>query len=100
MITSSFTYNNPHKILASGNIVTDVSDHFSPVCVIKSAIDKYKGKTIKLRDHSKFSAVRFNDDLSNVHWDDILGSGRNNVDVLFSSFYNKFNKIVNNPTII
>ena len=24
-------------------------------------------------------------DLSNVHWDDILSSGKNNVDVLFSS---------------
>ena len=34
-------------------------------------------------------------DLSNVHWDDILSSGKNNVDVLFSSFYNKFNTIVN-----
>ena len=32
--------NNPDKILASGNVVTDVSDHFSQVCVIKSAIDK------------------------------------------------------------
>ena len=57
--------NNPDKILACGNIVTDVSDHFSQVCVIKSVIDKYKGKTIKLRDYSKFSAVCFSDDLSN-----------------------------------
>ena len=57
--------------------------------------ERNKGKTIKLRDYSKFSAVRFNDDLSNVQWDDILSSGKNNVDVLFSSFYNKFNTIVN-----
>ena len=56
--------NNPDKILASGNIVTDVSDHSSQVGVIKSATDKFKDKTIKLRDYSKFSAVRFNDDLS------------------------------------
>ena len=87
--------NNPVKILASGNIVTDVSDHFLQVCVIKSAIDKFKGNTIKLRDYSKFSAVRFNYDLSNVHWDDIVSSGKNIVDMLFSSFYNKFNTIVN-----
>ena len=73
----------------------DVIDHFSQVSVIKSAIDKFKGKTIKPRDHSKFAAVRFNDDLSNVHWDNILSGGKNNVDVLFSSFYNKFNTIVN-----
>ena len=90
--------NNPDKILASGNIVKDVSDHFSQVCIRKSAIDKFKGKNTKLRDYSKFSAVRFNDDLSNVHWDDILSTGKNNVVVLFSSFYNKFNTIVHKHT--
>ena len=93
--------NDLDKILASGNILTNVSDHFSQVCVIKSAaMEKYKGKTIKLRDYSKFSAVRFDDDLSNVHWGDILSSGKNNVDVLFSSFYNKFNTIVNKHALM
>ena len=57
-------------ILANVNIVTDISDHFSQVCV-KNRFVSYKGKSIKLRDYSKFSAVRFNNDLSNVHWDDI-----------------------------
>ena len=79
---------------------TDISDHFSQVCVIKSAIDKFKGKSIKLRDYSKFSAVCFSDDLSNVHRDDILSSGKNNVDVLFPSFYNKFNPMVKNVLMI
>lgn len=51
--------NYPNKILGGGNIVADVSVHFSQVCVIKSAINEYKGKTIKLRDYSKFYAVRF-----------------------------------------
>lgn len=86
--------NNPDKILASGYIVTDISDHFSRVCVMKSAIDKYKSKSIKLRDYSKVSAVRLSDGLSNVHRDDILSSGKNNVDVLFPSFHNKFNAMV------
>ena len=63
---------------------------------MKSAIDKYKGKSIKLRDYSKVFAVRLSDDLSNVHRDDILSSGKNNVDVLFPSFYNKFNAMVKN----
>ena len=93
-LTDNIFVNNPDKILASGNIVTDISDHFSQVCVIKSATDKFKGKSIKLRDYSKFSAVRLSDDLSNVHRDDILSSGKNNVDVLFPSFYNKFNAMV------
>ena len=96
----TFSFNDPDKILASGNIVTDVSDHFSQVCVIKSSIDKFKGKNIRFSDYSKFSPARFNDDLSKVQWNDILSSGKNNVKMLFTSFYNTFNTIVNKHATI
>ena len=46
-------------------------------------------------DYSEFSPARFNEDLSKVQWNGILSSCKNNVDMLFSSFYNKFNTIVN-----
>ena len=44
-------------------------------------------KKVKLRDFSRFSAECFHAELSSVIW--------NAPDNLFSSFYNKFNKIVN-----
>ena len=89
--------NNPDKLLASGNIISDISDHFSQFCIITSAKDKLQqAKNIKIRDYSKFSADSFNDELSEVDWNQIIANGRTNcANKLFSSFYNKYNTIVN-----
>ena len=57
--------------------------------------DKSVFKTVKRRDFSKFCTVRFNNDLAGVQWDNILINGQNDVNKMFSSFYNKFNKVVN-----
>ena len=57
--------------------------------------DKTVFKTVKRRDFSKFCTVRFNNGLAGVQWDDILINGQNDVNRMFSSFYNKFNKVVN-----
>ena len=51
--------NNPDKILASGNIVTDVSDHFSQICVTKSAIDKFKGKLLLINSSTTQNSLLF-----------------------------------------
>ena len=88
--------NNPDKLLVSENIISDISDHFSQFCITMSAKDKLQQvKNIKLRDYSRFSADHFNDDLSEVGWDRIIANGTNCVDKLFSSFYNKYNTVVN-----
>ena len=39
--------NNPDLVLISGNIITDVSDHFSQFCILKSNRDKLVKKIIK-----------------------------------------------------
>ena len=31
--------NNPDQVLVSGNLITDVSDHFSHFCILASTID-------------------------------------------------------------
>ena len=57
--------NNPDPLFASGNIISDISDHFSQFCITTSAKDKLQQvKNIKIRDYSRFSADRFNDELS------------------------------------
>ena len=57
--------NNPDPLLASGNIISDISDHFLQFCITTSAKDKLQQvKNIKIRDYSRFSADRFNDELS------------------------------------
>ena len=87
--------NNPDQILLSGNIISDISDHFSQFCIIKAARDKYRGYTTKIRDFSNFSADQFNRELSEVDWECILVNHATDPDKLFSTFYKKFNKIVN-----
>ena len=64
-------------------ISSDISDHFSQFCILKSARDKTKTKNLKMRDFSNFSSDGFNDDLSDVNWS------------VFFSFYNKFYKLIN-----
>ena len=88
--------NNPEQVKFSGNLISDISDHFSQFCIMKSVREKpTKVQKTKFRDYSRFSADRFNDDLSQLDWNNILSNANNDMDKLFSSFYNKFNKIVN-----
>ena len=88
--------NNPDKLLASGNIISDISDHFSQFCITTSTKDKFRQvKNVKLRDYSRFSVDRCNDELSEIDWGQIIANGANCVNKLFSSFYNKYNAIVN-----
>ena len=86
--------NNPDQVLISGNIITDVSDHFSQFCILTSGREKVTHKTTKKRDFSDFSSVRFNNDLAIVDWDNIIVSKVNSVDEQFSSFYKQWNKVL------
>ena len=88
--------NSSDKLLASGNIISDISDHFSQFCITTSPRDKKQQiKSVKMRDYSKFSADSFAKDLLEVDWDRMIANGANCPDKLFSTFYNKYNKIVN-----
>ena len=56
---------------------------------------------LKLSKHVIFQSsapTALNADLSGIQWDDILINEANGVNKMFSSFYNKFNKIVNKHT--
>ena len=87
--------NNPDKVIACGNLITDLSDHFSQFCILKSMKAKTRVKKCKMRDFSRFSSDRLNADLSNVDWSALSANESNDVNSIFSSFYNKFNKLVN-----
>ena len=62
---------------------------FSNLCGIKP-----KQKT--LRDFSNFSSDGFNDDLSGVNCNALFANDSRGVNSVFSSFYNKFNKLIKN----
>ena len=60
--------NNPEQVLISGNLITDVSDHFSQFCILTSTRDKIKWKQIKKRNLSHFNSDSLNSDLARIDW--------------------------------
>ena len=94
-IIDNIFVNNPEQVLISGNLITDVSDHFSQFCILTSTRDKIKRKQIKKRDLSHFNPDSLNSDLATIDWSCIIKTHTNNVDELFSTFYRNFNKIIN-----
>ena len=47
-IINNIFMNNPDQAVASGNIISDISDHFSQFCILKSIRDKTKiNKTLR-----------------------------------------------------
>ena len=79
--------------LSSGNIVSDMSDHYSQFCIIHSPSLKSRYHRTKIRDYSRFSEEDFISDISQTDWAGLTSNG--SVDKRFSSFYNKLNKLVN-----
>ena len=88
--------NNPERVTVSGNLISDITDHFSQFCIFNSCKDKKQIPTKqKMRDYSRFSATCFNNELSAMNWNQIILNNENNIDKLFSSFYKTLNNVVN-----
>ena len=54
--------------LSSGNIVSDISDHYSQFCIIHSPSLKSRYHRTKIRDYSRFSEEDFISDISQTDW--------------------------------
>ena len=79
-----------------GNIVSDVTDHFSQFCILKSSVETAQPQKITTRDYSKFSQRAFLQELSDLTWDSTLSA--KDPSKSFSTFYNKLNKLLNKYT--
>ena len=74
--------------IISGNIISDISDHFSQFCLTSSLVVKGTPDRPLARDFSKFSDDNFIHDLSRIDWIDIVSRNETIIDMVFSSFYN------------
>jgi hypothetical protein len=86
--------------ILSGNIVSDISDHFSQFCIIQTCNKTkhlYQHQS-KVRDFSHFLPSDFKNDLTQINWNSIIESKKENIDKLFTTFYNKLNKLTNKHT--
>jgi len=61
---------------------------------------KTRVKKSKMQGFSPFSSDRLNADLSNVHWNALFENEPSDVNGVFASFYNKFNKLVNKHALM
>ena len=82
--------------ITSGNIISDLTDHFSQFCYLLSTKNIYNhGCHRKLvRDHSNYSETNFLQDLSQINLIEAV-SRKSDVNKSFSSFYNKINNLLN-----
>ena len=77
--------------VSSGNIVSDISDHYSQFALFHSPRDTQRLQRCKIRDYSHFSQDTFNScELLQINLET-----RSSADKSFSCFYNKLNKLVN-----
>ena len=85
---------NLEDTIRSGNIISDLTDHFSQFSILNSIPLISKVKKILLRDFSNYSEAKFLNELSQL---DPIGavSGLNDVNKSLSVFYNKLNKLLN-----
>ena len=91
---NNFT-NKVAENIISGNLISDVSDHFTQFCISQSPISKEKPARLLSQDFSNFTERNFINDLLLINWDHSVPDNETNVNKLFLSFYNKLNKIVN-----
>ena len=66
-------------MVACGNLISDICDHFSQFCILKSMKDKIRVKKSKMRDFSCFSSDRLHADLSNVNWNALFSNESSDV---------------------
>lgn len=96
LIDNIFT-NNLENNIVGGNIVTDITDHFSQVCIIMTHQQMLLPlKKTKVRDYSNFNTNKFMADLCKVDWNNICH--RAGVNKSFSRFYKNINRLINKHT--
>ena len=83
--------------VSGGNIVSDISDHFSQFCLLPLGDVKVTkmSNCPKYCDFSSFSQDMFLHDLNQIMWesnDDV-----HDIDQLFFSFFSKVNRMINKP---
>lgn len=86
--------NNPRLGTLSGNIVSDISDHFTQFCITPSGKDIQHITSKKIRHCTVHSQNQFIHELSKTDMNPAIENS-NDVDYLFSSWYRKLNDVVN-----
>ena len=94
VIANIFT-SKPDDKITSGNIISDISDHFTQFCITRTSLEKEKPDKLYTRDYSFFSEARFLNELSQTDWQRPSSENEANVDKLTKDKGNRAGDIVN-----
>lgn len=86
--------NNLNDFVLSGNVITDLSGHFSQFCIMHSTLTKNRLHCYKVRDYAKMR-LYYNDILQINALALLAQVGNEDPNNQFSTFYNRLNKLVN-----
>ena len=81
--------------IGSGNIIPDISDHYSQFCIIKFLKVKELPQKTMYRKFSRDTEENIHSELSEINWDLVMRNCGDNANAGFSKFFNSLNKVVN-----
>ena len=95
-LIDNIVLSNIEDNIASGNIISDLTDHFSQFCYLLSTKNIYNHNCYRklVRDYSNYSETNFLLDLSQIDLIEAVSKG-SDVNKSFSLFYNKINNLLN-----
>ena len=85
--------NIEHETLR-GNLICDISDHFSNFLILNKFACTSSNPTIYRRDYSNFNEEMLLEEVRQVNWEDVLPETED-VNLTFESFHNKLSDIIN-----
>lgn len=80
-------------ILLVVTVISDITDHFTQFCIVRSLTVIGKNVKCSFRDYSHFSEENFLHNLSQIDWQTLISEREPNVDKLFSVLYATLNKV-------
>ena len=85
--------NNVESDTVSGNILSQISDHFPQFLIMKNIAMDYRKVALFQHDYSKFSEERFLDDFKKLSWEDLYDENLN-INYKFEKFVDRVNYTV------
>ena len=89
-------YFNPcDHFTISGNLLSDISDHFPNFLIINKISCRYHKPAIYRRDYSNFKEDKLLEEVQQINWENALPD-TNDANLIFDDFYTKISHLINN----
>ena len=87
-------FNSRDHFTISGNLFSDISDHFPNFLIINKISSSYLKPAIYRRDYSNFKEDKLLEEVQQINWESALPD-TNDVNLIFDAFYTKISLLIN-----